>query len=116
MTLCSFVQHFGRSCTPKDQAWIESFNGHLKAEYPYLLAITDPATLRAELDAVQVHWNTVRLHEAIGYVTPDDEHNGRGQAIREARKQGMQQARDRRLATHRAARQTDPATPHHDGA
>lgn len=111
MALCSILQHFGRPSTPKDQAWIESFNGHLKAEYPHLGAITDPATLRAELDAVQVHWNTVRLHEAIGYVTPDDEHTGRGPAIREARKQGMQAARDRRLATHRAARQTDPATP-----
>jgi len=32
-----------------DQAWIESLNGHLKAEYPHLLAIRDPATLRAEL-------------------------------------------------------------------
>jgi putative transposase len=116
MALASILQHFGRPGTPKDQAWIESFNGHLKAEYPHLLAITDPATLRAELDQVQVHWNTVRLHEAIGYVTPDDEHTGRGEAIRQARTEGLERARDRRLATNRATRQTEPATHPPNGA
>jgi transposase InsO family protein len=116
MALCSILQHFGRPGTPKDQAWIESFNGHLKAEYPHLLAITDPATLRAELAQVQVHWNTVRLHEAIGYVTPDDEHSGRGEAIRQARRDGLERARNRRLATNRATRQTESATHPPDGA
>jgi len=46
MALCPIAQRFGRPGTPTDQAWIESFNGHLKGEYPHLLAITDPATLR----------------------------------------------------------------------
>jgi transposase InsO family protein len=59
---------------PTDQAWIESFNGHLKAEYPHLLTITDPAVLRAELAVIRQHWNGVRLHAGIGYVTPLDEH------------------------------------------
>jgi putative transposase len=36
---CAIAQHFGRPHTPTDQAWIESLNGHLKAEYPHLLAI-----------------------------------------------------------------------------
>ena len=54
MALCAIHQHFGRPGTPTDQAWIESLNGHLKAEYPHLLAIRDPATLRAEL-AVRRH-------------------------------------------------------------
>ncbi len=49
LALCAIAQHFGRPHTPTDQAWIESLNGHLKGEYPHLLAIGDPATLRAEL-------------------------------------------------------------------
>ena len=42
MALCAIAQHFGRPGTPTDQAWIESFNGHLKAEFPHLLAIERP--------------------------------------------------------------------------
>lgn len=70
MALCAIAQHFGRPGTPTDQPWIESFNGHLKTENPHLLAITDPATPRAELVGIREHYNTVRLHEGIGYVTP----------------------------------------------
>ena len=105
MALCSIAQHFGRPGTPTDQAWIESLNGHIKIENPHLLAITDPATLRAELADIRTHYNTIRLHAGVGYVTPDDEHEGRGDAIRKARKAGLEQARLRRLARHRVERE-----------
>ncbi len=105
LALCAIAQHFGRPGTPTDQAWIESLNGHIKIEYPHLLAIEDPATLRAEITVVREHYNTIRLHAGIGYVTPDDEHEGRGEAIRKAREAGLEQARLRRLATHRAERE-----------
>lgn len=108
LALCAIVQHFGRPGTPTDQAWIESLFGHLKAEHPHLLAIDDPAVLRAELDVRQRHYNGVRLHQGIGYVTPDDEHQGRGKAIRKAREAGLEQARLRRLAWHREHRHDDP--------
>lgn len=108
MALCAIAQHFGRPGTPTDQAWIESFNGHLKTEFPHLLAITDPATLRAELAVTREFWNAVRLHAGIGYVTPNDEHQGRGEAIRKARQAGLEQARNRRLAWHRQQRHTQP--------
>jgi putative transposase len=108
MALCAIAQHFGRPHTPTDQAWIESLNGHLKAEYPHLLAIRDPATLRAELKITRAHYNGVRLHAGVGYVTPDDEHEGRGEAIRKARQAGLEQARVHRLAWHRDNRQTPP--------
>jgi putative transposase len=104
LAACSIVQHFGRRSTPTDQAWIETLWGHVKAEHPHLMSITDPAVLAAELERIRLHYNTVRLHEAIGYVTPDDEHHGRGEAIRQARTAGLARADSRRRAWHRAHR------------
>jgi len=108
MALCAIAQHFGRPGTPTDQSWIESLNGTIKMDYPHLLAITDPATLRAELDITQIDYNTTRLHSSIGYVTPEDEHTGRGKAIRQARRDGLERARDQRLAYHRSHRNNQP--------
>ena len=107
MALCAIHQHFGRPGTPTDQAWIESLFGHVKAEWPHLSAIRDPATLRAELAVVRERYNGVRLHAGIGYVTPNDEHEGRGPAIRKAREAGLEQARLQRLAWHREHRQSE---------
>ncbi|MGP3921534.1 transposase, partial [Nonomuraea sp. 10N515B] len=86
------AQHFGRPGTPNDQAWVESLFGHVKDEHPHLDKITDPYELEAELDAIRTLYNEVRLHEGIGYVTPDDEHHGRGEAIRAARRAGLKDA------------------------
>lgn len=113
MAIARIAQHFGRPGTPNDQAWIESFFGHLKTEHPHLDTITDPATMRAELDLRKEHYNTVRLHEGIGYVTPHDEHHGRGEAIRKARRDGLAAARTNRIATRRAMRQNQPETGQH---
>ncbi len=76
------AQQFGRPATPTDQAWIETLFGHIKGEWPHLEAIVDPAALQAELERVRTEYNTVRLHAALGYVTPEDEHEGRAEAIR----------------------------------
>jgi len=115
MALHAIATHFGRPGTPTDQAWIETFFGHLKAEWPHLLAITEPQVLRAELDRLQPHWNGVRLHAGVGYVTPNDEHEGRGELIRKARQAGLEHARLARLAYHRRTRkdrqQQGPAGP-----
>ena len=108
MALCAIAQHFGRPGTPTDQAWIESFFGHIKAEFPHLCTITDPAVLRAELAVVRARYNGIRLHAGIGYVTPLDEHEGRGPAIRKAREAGLEAARVRRLTYHRNQAQQQP--------
>jgi transposase InsO family protein len=102
MAVARIAQHFGRPGTPNDQAWIESFFGHLKAEHPHLDQIADPSEMRRELAHLQGQYNTVRLHQAIGYVTPEDEHHGRGPAIRKARADGLAKARAHRIATRRA--------------
>jgi transposase InsO family protein len=72
MAMCAIALHFGRPGTPTDQAWIESLFGHVKAEWPHLLAIRDPATLRNELEIVRCAYSGVRLHAGIGDVTPND--------------------------------------------
>ncbi len=101
MALVTIGQHFGRPSTPTDQAWIETLWGHIKAENPHLLTITDPFVLAAELERVRHEYNSVRLHEAIGYVTPNDEHQGRGEAIRQARLNGLTAADAARRQHHR---------------
>jgi transposase InsO family protein len=111
MALCAIAQHFGRPGTPTDQAWIESLNGHLKAEYPHLLVIRDPATLRAELEIVRAHYNGVRLHQGLKYVCPNDEHEGRGDQIRKDRQAGLETARQRRLTWHREHRNDQQHQP-----
>jgi len=80
MAMCAIAQHFGRPGTPTDQAWIESLFSHIKADWPHLDRIRDPEVLRAELAIVRHEYNTVRLHAGIGYLTPTDEHDGRGPA------------------------------------
>jgi putative transposase len=100
--------HFGRPATPNDQAWIESLFGHVKTEHPHLEKIRDPGELEAELDRIRPFYNTVRLHQGVGYVTPEDEHTGRGQAIRAARRAGLQRAHEARVAARRQLRQDHP--------
>ena len=113
MAMVAIAQHFGRPATPTDQAWIESLNGTVKIEWPHLHQIKDPAELRAELEHIRLEYNTSRLHSGIGYVTPNDEHEGRGEAIRAARRAGLQRAAQARLAYHREQRnnQHNPEDP-----
>jgi putative transposase len=63
--------------------------------------ITHPEGLRAELANVRRQYNTVRLDAGVGYVTPDDEHQGHGPRIRAARKRGLRHARWARITYHR---------------
>ena len=97
MAACAIMQRFGRPGTPTDQAWIESLFGHVKTEWPHLEKIRDPGELALELDHTRQQYNTERLHAGIGYVTPDDEHHGRGEAIRQARRDGLAAARHARI-------------------
>jgi transposase InsO family protein len=67
MALCAIHQHFGRPGTPPTRPGSGSLFGHVKAEWPHLLTIRDPAVLRAELALVRERYNGVRLHAGIGY-------------------------------------------------
>ncbi len=63
MALCAIAQHFGRPGTPTDQAWIESFFGHVKAENPHLL------TREAGLEAARLRRLT--YHREQRQAAPD---------------------------------------------
>ena len=102
MALMAIAQHHGRPGTPTDQAHVESFFSHLKGDWANLLAITDPGALDTELARIRGQYNTVRLHASIGYVTPEDEHHGRGPGIRRARIAGMRRAQTERIKQNRA--------------
>ena len=107
----AIAQRLGRPRTPTDQAWIESLFGHVKAENPHLEAIRDPAALDAELRRARRDYNQNRLHAGIGYVTPDDEHTGRGEQIRQARTEGLRRAHQQRLDYHRRNHHNNPEEP-----
>lgn len=54
------------------------------------------------------HYNTVRLHSALGYITPKDKLEGREQEIFAARDRKLEAARERRKERRHAARQATP--------
>jgi len=101
MALMTIAQHHGRPGTPTDQAHVESFFSHLKGDWPHLTEIRDPAALDTELARIRTEYNTVRLHASIGYVTPNDEHHGRGPQIRRARIAGLKRAHAKRIKQNR---------------
>jgi putative transposase len=101
MAAMAVAQHHGRPHTPTGQAWIEPLFGHVKGERPHLERIDAPALLEHELDRVRHEYNSVRLHAGLHYVTPNDEHEGRADAVREARRLGLERARQERIAYHR---------------
>lgn len=70
-----------------DQAWLESLFGHVKGEWPHLDAIDDPACSASSWSVCGLS-TTRAVARSIGYVTTDDEHEGRGPAIRQARRDG----------------------------
>ena len=102
MALMTIAQHHGRPGTPTDQAHIESFFSHLKGDCRTSPASPTPPALDAELAHIRTEYNTIRLHAAIGYVTPDDEHEGRAPQIRRARAAGLKRAHGERIKQNRA--------------
>jgi len=57
------------------------------------------------------HYNNVRLHSALGYVTPKDKLEGREQAIWAERDRKLEAARERRAVLRQQARQATLEAP-----
>jgi len=91
---------------PQSNGKLERWHGSLKRECicPACPGSVDEA--RRRITAFVAHSNTVRLHSAIGYITPADKLQGLEQVIFQERDRKLEEARQRR----RAARQQ--AGPH----
>jgi transposase InsO family protein len=112
--LCGMTHARTSPYYPQSNGKIERWHRILKEE------CIRPGTPLTAADARRIvgtfveHYNTVRLHSAIGYVTPQDMLAGRTQAIHDARDRKLEAARERRKAQRHAARQAaldgQPAT------
>jgi transposase InsO family protein len=81
---------------PQSNGKIERWHKSLKQE---CIRPLTPLTLEDALRLIQTyvdHYNTVRLHSAIGYVTPQDRLAGRQAEIHTARDRKLEEARRQR--------------------
>lgn len=81
---------------PQSNGKLERFHKTIKAECirPGVPLSLDDA--RRIVEKYIEHYNTVRLHSAIGYVTPADKMNGRDQEIFKERDRKLEEARELR--------------------
>jgi hypothetical protein len=94
---------------PQSNGKIERRHKTLKGECVRVqvpLSLDDARRLVGEF---VVHYNTVRLHSAIGYVTPEDKLEGRDQDIFDRRDRKLAEARERRKEARRAQATPPPA-------
>ena len=87
---------YSRPHTPDDNPWIEAFNKSLK----YHVAKPDKfETVQDVIDWVELHrqLHNDHPHSALGYVRPNDEHEGLGDSIRKERKEDLKIASKARL-------------------
>lgn len=95
------TQLFARPRTPADNAEIESFFATAKGERLYRMSYDNPIKMINDVDAFVVFYNAERLHQGVEFVTPNEKHDGSWEAIIEARRVGMEQARQLRLQVNR---------------
>jgi len=94
---------------PQSNGKIERWHGTLKSE---CLRPGTPLSLedaRRLLRGYVEHYNTVRLHSAIGYITPRDKMEGRETQIFAERQRKLREARERRKNRHQTPKPLDAA-------
>ena len=90
---------------PQSNGKIERWHKSLKVE---CIRPKTPLSLedaRVDIEKYIEHYNTVRLHSAIGYVTPKDKLEGREKKIFEDRDRKLEQARELRRLFRQQARE-----------
>jgi len=85
-----------RPHTPDDNPWIEAFIKGMKYHPSCPESFETVRDVEEWVNWYQNHYNDTP-HSALGYVRPNEEHAGRGKAIRKQRKENLKLARKERL-------------------
>lgn len=93
---------------PQSNGKIERWHKTLKGDCIRVKVPLDLADARRIVGDYVAHYNTSRLHSAIGYVTPHDKLDGRDQAIFDERDRKLAEARERRRQLRQAERERQP--------
>ncbi len=89
---------------PQSNGKIERWHKTLKGECIRVLVPLSLEDARRIVRDYIEHYNNVRLHSAIGYITPNDKLHGRAKQIQDDRDRKLHEARERR----RQLRQAEP--------
>lgn len=88
---------------PQSNGKLERFHQSLKVECVRPKTPISLEDARNEVGRYIDHYNTERLHGAIGYIAPIDKLEGRAQAISDERKRKLEEAQKRRKSRQKAA-------------
>lgn len=90
---------------PQSNGKLERWHGSLKRECIRPACPEDVEEARRRIAAFVEEYNQVRLHSALGYITPADKLNGLEQVIHDERDRKPEEARARRQQARRAMRE-----------
>jgi transposase InsO family protein len=96
---------------PQSNGKIERWHKTIKGECIRVLVPLSLDDARRLVTDYVVHYNTVRLHSAVGYITPKDKLDGRDQEIFDARDRKLTEARQRRQQLRQAQHQQPQGQP-----
>lgn len=94
---------------PQSNGKIERWHKTLKGDCIRVLVPLSLDDARRLVTDYVGHYNTVRLHSAIGYITPKDKLDGRAKDIHDARDRKLAEARERRKQQRQAQPQAQQA-------
>lgn len=94
-------QVFSRPRTPNDNPYVESAFSVVKGCSDYPVYFTDVEEAGKYFDNYFRVYNTERLHGGIGYVTPEQKHNGLAEKILDERRKKKANARINRLTANK---------------
>lgn len=95
------TQDHSRPHTPNDNAHAEAVIATAKCEYLYAGEFANIYEAQDAVDALVDHYNDVRLHQGIGYVTPSVKHMGLEEVVFETRQSSHAWAREERIRYNR---------------